>query len=121
MPPSKCQKSPGPGSCGERQIAGSGSVSHCPNSRARSAASAGGLTRGNFGPAPKSKSSAPQTRFTKKLKLYFLLGDEPPKKYRPFVDVERSLSSPANVQVFSTTQLVPGCRFAPNSLSKTRS
>src|SRR5215213_11795631 len=121
MPPSKCQKSPGPGSCGERQIAGSGSSSHCPESRAACAASAGALTRGYFGPAPKSKSSAPQTRFTKKLKLYFLLGDEPPKKYQPVVGDDRSLSSPANVHVFWSTQFEPGCRFGPNSLSKTRS
>ena len=85
------------------------------------AASAGGLTRGYFGPAPKSKSIAPQTRFTKKLKLYFLLGVEPPKKYEPVVGDDRSLSSPANVHVFSTTQFEPGCRFGPNSLSKTRS
>src|ERR1041385_1847859 len=105
MPPSKCRKSPGPGSRG----------AFCPS------ASAGGLTRGYFGPAPKSKSSAPQTRFTKKLKLYFLLGAELPKKYTPVVGDERSLSSPANVQVFSTAQFVPGCRFGPNSLSKTRS
>ena len=33
-----------------------------------------GLTRGNFGPAPKSKSVEPQKRPRKKLKLYFLLG-----------------------------------------------
>src|ERR1044072_6614843 len=108
MPPSKCQKSPGPGSCGERQTAGSGVVLQSPASRACRAASAGGLTRGYFGPAPKSKSIAPQTRFTKKLKLYFLLGVEPPKKYIPLLDDERSLSSPANVQVFWTTQSEPG-------------
>src|ERR1044072_649999 len=102
MPPSKCQKSPGPGSCGERQIAGCGSVLQSPASLACRAASAGGLTRGNFGPAPKSKSIAPQTWFTKKLKLYFLLGLDPPKKYRPVDGADRSLSSPANVHVFWT-------------------
>src|SRR6185369_6876790 len=96
-------------------------ASHSPASRAACAANACGLTRGYFGPAPKSKSSAPQTRFTEKLKLYFLLGTEPPKKYTPVVGEERSLSLPANVQVFSTAQFMPGCRFAPNSLSKTRS
>src|SRR5678816_4061971 len=121
MPPSKCQKSPGPGSCGARQIDGSGLVLQRPASRAWSAASAGALTRGYFGPAPKSKSIAPQTRFTKKLKLYFLLGVEPPKTYHPVVGDDRSLSSPANVHVFWTTQFEPDCRFGPNSLSKTRS
>src|ERR1044072_4296381 len=108
MPPSKCQKSPGPGSCGARHAAGNGFVLHRPASNASFAASAGGLTRGYFDPAPKSKSIAPQTRFTKKLKLYFLLGVEPPKKYIPLLDDERSLSSPANVQVFWTTQSEPG-------------
>ena len=39
----------------------------------------------------------------------------------PVLGAERTLSSPANVQVFSSTQFVPGCRFGPNSLSKTRS
>src|ERR671927_351990 len=121
MPPSKCQKSPGPGSCGERHAAGSGIVSQRPAANASRAASAGGLTRGYFGPAPKSKSIAPETRFKKKLKLYFLLGVEPPKTYQPVVGDDRSLSSPANVHVFSITQLDPGCRFGPNSLSKTRS
>src|SRR6185369_14867502 len=121
MPPSKCQKSPGPGSCGARHAAGSGIVLHKPASSASLAASAGGLTRGYFGPAPKSKSIESQPRSTKKLKLYFLLGVEPPKTYKPVVGDDRSLSSPANVHVFSTTQFEPGCRFGPNSLSKTRS
>src|SRR5215213_443363 len=121
MPPSKCQKSPGPGSCGDRHTAGSGIVLHRPASSASLAVSAGGLTRGYFGPAPKSKSIDPQTRSKKKLKLYFLLGDEPPKTYKPVVGDDRSLSSPANVHVFWTTQSDPACRFGPNSLSKTRS
>src|SRR6185295_10019895 len=37
------------------------------------------------------------------------------------VGVDRSLSFPAKVQVFLTTQSEPGCRVAPNSLSNTRS
>src|SRR5690349_7671474 len=39
----------------------------------------------------------------------------------PFVGVDRSLSFPANVHVFLTTQSEPGCRAAPNSRSNTRS
>jgi len=39
-----------------------------------------GLTRGYFGKAPKSKSMLPHPRIVKKLKLYFLLGLDPPKK-----------------------------------------
>src|SRR6185369_7365563 len=121
MPPSKRQESPGPGSCGARHAAGNGSELHRPAANASLAASAGGLTRGYFGPAPKSKSIDPQPRNRKKLKLYFLLGVEPPKTYKPVVGDDRSLSLPANVHVFSTTQFEPGCRFGPNSLSKTRS
>src|ERR1051325_7679366 len=127
-PASMCHESPGPGSCGALQTGGGvkglplASLSlHLPAAMASACAKAVGLTRGNFEPAPKSKPREPKNLPTNRLKLSFLLGADPINVYMPFVVVDRSLSFPASLQVFLTTQSEPGCRVAPNSLSNTRS
>src|SRR5437870_8388748 len=112
---------PGPGSNGAVHTGGGADPVQRPAVCALRASTAGILTRGKRGPAPKSKSRLPKDLSTNILKLNFLLTFELAKMYRPPFGDERSLSVPQNVHVFSAAQFDPAGRFMPNSSSKTRS
>src|SRR5262245_14530982 len=122
MPAFALKNLPGPGSWGARHTIGTTEPPHFPAACAARAVTAGMLTRGNFGPAPKSKSRMPYAWSTKKLKLNCLLIVDASHTYSPRVGDDRSLSAPQKVQVFFNAQLGPkNFREGPNSSSNTRS